>query len=281
MVQIQLRQMTTARCIAARYSLHTRLCPRVMVENEGFSDGATKQPVEGTEIPDMIELFKNRFSDSYFENRKKHRFVSWSEIQDNEFDLCPNIYLRDYQYPTDIPLKRLNEIFYISKGSIGAAEAQDDGAFDFITSAAELKKCDQFSFDGKAICIPLVSSTGHGHASINNIHFYDGKFEAATILAVLMLRSDFLESCTVEYVYSYLLTHKNDVLVPYMKGSANVSLNISRLGKIKVPFPNIEAREEIANKILGKQNEILRLKKDLKRALEEFEIKKNNVRSIF
>jgi len=250
------------------------------VENEGFSDGATKQPVEGTEIPDMIELFKNRFSDSYFENRKKHRFVSWSEIQDNEFDLCPNIYLRDYQYPTDIPLKRLNEIFYISKGSIGAAEAQDDGAFDFITSAAELKKCDQFSFDGKAICIPLVSSTGHGHASINNIHFYDGKFEAATILAVLMLRSDFLESCTVEYVYSYLLTHKNDVLVPYMKGSANVSLNISRLGKIKVPFPNIEAREEIANKILGKQNEILRLKKDLKRALEEFEIKKNNVRSI-
>lgn len=249
------------------------------MENDGYSDGANKQPVDGSEISYMAELFKNRNSESYKEDRKKHRFVSLTEIQGNEYDLCPNIYLRDYEYPAGIPLKRLNEIFYISKGNIGAAEANANGKFDLITSSSEFKKSDQYSFDGKAVCIPLVSSTGHGHASINNIHFYDGKFEAASIVAVLMLREGIVDETVVEYVYSYLLTHKEDVLVPYMKGAANVSLNTTRLGKIRVPFPILEVRKKIANDILGKQREILKLRMELKLAIDEFDTTVQRVRN--
>ena len=28
-----------------------------------------------------------------------------------------------------------------------------------------------FQFDTQAVCIPLVSSTGHGHASLKNVHY--------------------------------------------------------------------------------------------------------------
>jgi len=250
------------------------------VENDGYSDGANKQPIEGSEILTMIDLFKNRFDQSYREIRNKHRFVSLTEIEENEFDLCPNIYLRDYDYPKGIPLQRLNEIFHIAKGNIGAAEAKDQGDYDFITSSSEFKKIDQYSFEGKAICIPLVSSTGHGHASINNIHYYDGRFEAASILAVLIPRDKFKDSAIVEYAYSYLLTHKDDVLVPYMKGSANVSLNTTRLGKIKIPIPDLNVMIKIASDILVSQREILKLRKDLKLAIEDFDALKRSVRNL-
>ncbi|WP_417509568.1 N-6 DNA methylase [Methylophaga sp.] len=249
------------------------------VENDGYSDGANKQPIEGSEILTMVDLFKNRFGKSYSEKRSKHRFVSLAEIEENEYDLCPNIYLRDYDYPKGIPLKRLNEVFHIHKGNIGAAEAIDDGDFDLITTSSEFKKCNQYSFEGKAICIPLVSSTGHGHASINNVHYYVGRFEAASIMAVLTLREEYKNSTIAEYVYSYLLTHKNDVLVPFMKGSANVSLNTTRLGKIKVPIPDSTVMRKVANDILGKQREILRLRKELKLALHDFDVTKNEVRN--
>ena len=183
-------------------------------------------------------------------------------------------------YPKGIPTKRLNEIFNIVKGNIGAAEAKENGDYDFITSSAEYKKCDQYSFDGKAICIPLVSSTGHGHASINNIHFYDGQFEAASILAVLLPRKEFRESVLIDYVYAYLLTHKDDVLVPYMKGSANVSLNTTRLGKIKIPIPDEQKMTEMVENIVEKQKEISLLRNTLKKALVDFEIKKIEMRSL-
>ena len=250
------------------------------VENDGYSDGANKQPIDGSEISSMVELFKDRFNHSYSEIRRKHRFVNFSEIQDNEFDLCPNIYLRDYKYPQGIPTKRLKEIFNIVKGNVGAAEAKEQGDYDFITSSAEYKKCDQYSFDSKAICIPLVSSTGHGHASINNIHFYDGKFEAASILAVLLPRKEFKESLLIDYVYAYLLTHKDDVLVPYMKGSANVSLNTTRLGKIKIPIPDEQKMTEMVENIVETQKEISLLRNTLKKALIDFELKKIEMRGL-
>ncbi|MDY0273724.1 MAG: restriction endonuclease subunit S, partial [Advenella sp.] len=94
-----------------------------------------------------------------------------------------------------------------------------------------------------------------------------------------MLREGIVDETVVEYVYSYLLTHKEDVLVPYMKGAANVSLNTTRLGKIRVPFPILEVRKKIANDILGKQREILKLRMELKLAIDEFDTTVQRVRN--
>ena len=250
------------------------------MENDGFFDGASKTPIQGSEIGEVIELFKNRESKAYYEIRNKHRFVSIKEIEDNDFDLCPNIYLRDYEYPKGIPLKKLEQLFNITNGNLGAADALDKGEYDFITSSSEYKKCDQYSFNGKAICIPLVSSTGHGHASINNIHYYDGKFEAASIIAVLTLKQNIEDNTVIEYAYAYLLTHKDDILVPYMKGSANVSLNTTRLGKIRIPFPPEEVRRKISSDIFEGKNRVSRLRIELKGAVESFESTKQKVRTL-
>ena len=237
--------------------------------SDGYSDGAKKEFVGGSDIPELLMLFNSRFESSYKEVRSKHRFVSFSEIKENDYDLCPNIYLRDYQYPSEYKTIRLGEVFNIVKGNAGAADATDSG-YDFVTSSASFKRYPSYSFEGMAICVPLVSSTGHGHASINNIHYVDGKFEAASILAVMMLKDKNKSKELIEYVYAYLATHKDDVLVPYMKGAANVSLNVSRLSRIKIPLPPLDVQADVANEFFEKKNEVLRLEKELSDACAAF-----------
>jgi type I restriction-modification system DNA methylase subunit len=121
------------------------------LQNDGYSDGAKKEKISGSELPSLVSLFKNRFNDSYKEVRSKHRFVTVDEIKDNNFDLCPKIYLRDYQYPENIPTKRLGELFDITKGNVGAAEALDSSeGFNFVTTSAYFKKCKSYSFDNES-----------------------------------------------------------------------------------------------------------------------------------
>ncbi len=250
------------------------------LQNDGYSDGAKKEKIDGSELPDLVDLFKNRFNRDYKEVRSKHRFVSIDEIKDNNFDLCPKIYLRDYDYPKNVPTIRLGELFDINKGNVGAAEALDsDDGFDFVTTSAGFKKYDSYSFDSESVCIPLVSSTGHGHASINNIHYVSGKFEAATIIAVLTPKENFKNTSLTKYVYAYLLSHKDDVLVPYMKGSANVSLNVDRISRIKISFPDEDARDDIANKVFSARESIFSLRKSLSEEERNYQVLVKGIRS--
>ncbi|MEZ7277688.1 N-6 DNA methylase [Pseudoalteromonas sp. 68 DY56-GL68] len=235
------------------------------LENDGFSDGANKLPIEGSELPNLIKLYKERNSPTYVHDTAKHRFVSINEIKDNDYDLCPRIYLRRYQYPKGVKLEKLGKYFTGKKGMLPASEASDSGKYEFITTSLNFKRSDQASFQGQSICIPLVSSTGHGHASINNIHYYDGKFEAATILAVLRPLKE-TSPLFVKYAFVYLLTHKDDVLVPYMKGAANVSLTVERILKIKIPIIDVKRQEEIVNSYFDVSNEINILEESLARA---------------
>ncbi|WP_319781769.1 N-6 DNA methylase [Oceanisphaera sp. IT1-181] len=247
--------------------------------NDGYSDGAKKEPVEGSEIPEMLHLYNSRFDSDYSELRNKYRFVSFSEIKENDYDLCPNIYLREYKYPSEYKTVRLGELFTIVKGSVGAANATESG-YEFVTSSGAFKKYPSYSFDGEAICIPLVSSTGHGHASINHIHYVNDKFEAASILAVMMIKDKYKDDDLLKYAYAYLVTHKDDVLVPYMKGAANVSLNISRLSKIKIPLPPLNVRLDIVTGFFKKRKEVVRLERELLDAIAEFNKISSQVRGM-
>jgi restriction endonuclease S subunit len=159
----------------------------------------------------------------------------------------------------------LEALFDIKKGTIGAAQAESSGSFPFITSSEEIKFHSQYSFDNEAICIPIVSATGHGHASIKTIHYVSGKFSAATITAV-MTRKPGIE-IYIPYVYFYLLAHKDELLVPLMRGAANVSLNLNRLGRLHIPVPlNIDEQKAIVDPLINAKKGVLQLKTSLKDA---------------
>jgi restriction endonuclease S subunit len=122
-----------------------------------------------------------------------------------------------------------------------------------------MRRHTEWHYDGEAICVPIVSSTGHGHASIKRIQYINGKFSAATITAVLLKKQNV--EIFVPYVYYYLSVHKDELLVPLMRGSANVSLNEDRLGKLRIPVPtSIEEQKKIVSGLVNTKDEIEKLK---------------------
>jgi type I restriction-modification system DNA methylase subunit len=203
------------------------------IENDGYADDASKSNVDGSELPEVMKLWGDRDSRINTSDPRKHRMVSANEIRDNGYDLCPPMYLSGHSYPKGAKLVRLGDLFEITKGPSAAASALDEGEFPFITSSLAPRRSNSFSFDCQAICIPTVSATGHGHAAIKTIHMVDGKFDASSITAVLALRSPATPISTIFY---YLLVHKDDLLVPLMRGATNKSLNTDRLAELKVPI---------------------------------------------
>jgi len=56
---------------------------------------------------------------------------------------------------------KLGDVCRIVKGETGIASAEP-GQYPLVTTGAERKTSRTFQFDTEAVCIPLVSSTGHG-----------------------------------------------------------------------------------------------------------------------
>lgn len=145
----------------------------------------------------------------------------------------------------DFEMRPLGEICTVTKGSTGIKKAID-GLFPMVTTSEKRASHTSFQFDAEAVCIPLVSSTGHGHASLKRIHYQNGKFALGSILAaVIPLDCDYLSA---KYLYHYLNSYKEQLIVPLMKGMANVSLSVTKIETIKIVVPPI-----------NKQNEIIRL----------------------
>jgi type I restriction-modification system DNA methylase subunit len=249
-------------------SSHTDKVWFYRIENDGYNNDANKTPREGSELPEVLQLWSKISTDHYKESRKKHRLVDLNEIRQNNYDLCDRVYLSGYTYPDGVELKTINDLFDVSRGTTGAAQA-DGGEYPLVTTSEELKSHSEWAFDAEAICIPTVSSTGHGHASIKRIHYISGKFSAATITLVLTAKEK--EGLHLPYVYQYLQSHKDELLVPLMRGSANVSLNEDRLKKLKIPVPSIEKQKELVKDVLRAEQKISEIKRRLNEATKDLE----------
>lgn len=140
---------------------------------------------------------------------------------------------------------KLKELCEFEKGSTGLAKAEP-GDYPLVTTGAERKSCNTYQFDTKAVCIPLVSSTGHGHASLKNVHYQEGKFALGSILVALTSKDD--STLDIQFLHLYLSQLKDQVLVPLMSGAANVALSVKKIQGIEIPLPAIDRQREIAER---------------------------------
>ena len=140
---------------------------------------------------------------------------------------------------------KLKELCVFEKGSTGLAKAEP-GDYPLVTTGAERKSCTAYQFDAKAVCIPLVSSTGHGHASLKNVHYQEGKFALGSILVALTSKDD--KRLNIQFLHLYLSQLKDQVLVPLMSGAANVALSVKKIQGIEIPLPTIEKQHEIVER---------------------------------
>ena len=100
------------------------------------------------------------------------------------------------------------------------------GEYPLVTTGETHKTSNEFQFDAEAVCIPLISSTGHGHASLKRVHYYKGKFALANLLTAAIVNDASILSA--KYLARFLMHEKDRLIVPLMTGAANMSVPVKR-----------------------------------------------------
>ena len=126
------------------------------------------------------------------------------------------------------------------------------GEFPFVVTAAEFKTANSFDFDCEAVCVPLVSSTGHGNAALHRVHYAEGKFALSNLLCAVIAKDK--NEVNTKFLFELFMAMKDEYFVPLMKGTSNVSLNINKIAGIKIPLPPIEKQNRIVS-LLDKLND--------------------------
>jgi type I restriction enzyme S subunit len=137
------------------------------------------------------------------------------------------------------------------------------GPYPLVTTGEKHKTAHTFQLDAKAVCIPLISSTGHGHASLKRVHYQSGKFALANLLAAALVRDSSILS--PEFLAWYLMFTKDRLIVPLMTGAANMSISLDRLATVPIEFPSLAKQERIVH-ILDEANELRELREQATRS---------------
>ncbi|MEH3114863.1 restriction endonuclease subunit S [Pedobacter terrae] len=139
----------------------------------------------------------------------------------------------------------LGELCTITKGITGIQKAIA-GEYPLVVTSEERKSHNEFQFDDEAVIVPLVSGTGHGHASIKRIHYQTGKFALGSILCAIIPKDKSILNSA--YLFRFLNLNKENELVARMKGMANVTLPIKEIAKIEIPLPSLADQLEFVEK---------------------------------
>lgn len=225
----------------------------IELTNDGFSQTDTRKPVEGEQLSKSLEIideFKNKGKLSKRFEDPLGYCVPRDEILNHEnFNLIGRWYdLPNRQKKTsDFPLISLDSsVIKILKGETPTKKTPS-GDYRFIVSKKEFRTANKFDYECNAVCIPKVSSSGHGKADIKTLQKASGKFAlASTMIAIAPIDSD---SLSHEYLYE-ILNHKKDLLLlPMMKGATNVTLDESLISEINIPNPDINFQNEFVSKV--------------------------------
>lgn len=144
------------------------------------------------------------------------------------------------------PKVALGDLFHVEKGRIGIMAATP-GGFPLVTTAEEFSSHVEPHFSGDAVCIPLISATGHGHASLKRLHHITGDFAVGSIVAACVNREP--DRVTGRYAYYYLTACKDSVLIPLMQGTANMSMKVADIAGVELPLPPIAAQQTIVARL--------------------------------
>lgn len=150
----------------------------------------------------------------------------------------------------------IGELCEMVKGSAPISKTKP-GQFPLVTTGEERKTADHYQFDTTAVCVPMISSTGHGHASLKRVQYQEGKFALSNLLTALIVREQ--ASLSPRFLHLYLNYFKDKLIVPLMAGAANMSITVGRLATVPVRFPLLEEQERIL-RTLDEANELRRLR---------------------
>lgn len=144
------------------------------------------------------------------------------------------------------PTVALGDLFQVERGKVGIMAATP-GSFPLVTTGEVFGSHIEPHFSGDAVCIPLISATGHGHASLKRLHHITGEFAVGSILCACVNREP--ERIMGRFVYYYLSACKDSVLIPLMQGTANMSMKVTDVAGVRLPLPPLDVQRAVVARL--------------------------------
>ena len=223
----------------------------VEIENDGFSQSDTRDQIAGSQLDAAlkhVDSFKKSIYHKQQWERPNNELRSYA-ISKAVLSHGENAHLlgRWHDLPNrvihnrEVPLRRIGDICEIRDG-LSPNMATKPGDFVMVVPAEDRKTADHWDFEGKAVCIPLVSSAGHGKADIKRIHYQEGQFALANTMCALFVKDETI--IHPRYLHIFLSAMSQELLVPLMCGATNVTMNSSQLADVMIPVPTTIALQE-------------------------------------
>ena len=233
-----------------------RRCESVLfveIENDGFTQSDTREELPGSQLPEaakLIHQYKRVTAEGANWEQSQNSGVRAYTVKKAALLNAPEAHLlgRWHDLPNrivhraDVSLVRLGDICDIRDG-LSPNMATPPGEFVLVVPAEERKTADHWDYDGKAICIPLVSSAGHGKADIKRIHYQEGRFALANTMCAAFVKD--VARINPRYLHAFLSAACDDLLVPLMCGATNVTMSSKQLGDVLVPLPKRPVQDEV------------------------------------
>lgn len=143
-----------------------------------------------------------------------------------------------YEVPENWCWVKLSYIADIRTGRKDANYGNEDGEYYFFTCASEPIRCDDYSYDCKAILLA-------GNGDIGNISIYEGKFEAYQRTYIVETK----ENSITEYLYYYFKYRWVDYNNDKMFGTAIPYIRLGNLNEFEIPVPPLSEQQRIVEQI--------------------------------
>ncbi len=224
----------------------------VEIENDGFTQSDTRDAIPGSQLDAALHCLRS-FKEAVLSG------VTWTTVDKRVRAYCvakaallasdeSHLLGRWHDLPNrvlhqpDVPLHRIGDLCDIRDGQ-SPNMATTPGDYVMVVPAEDRKTADHFDFEGSAVCIPLVSSAGHGKADIKRIHFQDGQFALASTMCALFVKDELV--IKPRYLHIYLSAMCHELLVPLMCGATNVTMSSTQLVDVMIPVPAAALQDEV------------------------------------
>lgn len=235
----------------------------VQIVSDGFTQTGSRKKIKENDLNEAKDILQNfKLGIDTLQSKVRHNFVSKSEILK---DRCVSLIGRRYRavhyaHKSKFPVRKLDKsLIRIFKGQSGAQNTRE-GKYPFVVTAQKIKTADHFSFNCKAVCIPIVSSTGHGHASVHRLHYIEGEFAMANIMCGIQVINE--DELLPKYLFYILSAMKDEIIASLMTGTSNVSLDADDLYDLEIPLPKIQFQAEFVKSQVRIENLIKKKEKE-------------------
>jgi len=219
------------------------------VNHIGMSLGTKRTPTDDNDLPAVKRDFHA------YQAGKELTPISWmatrEEVAANDYKLSASQY-KPLAELGEGRFVAIGEVCKLTKGKFSSTKTPP-GPYRLVLTAADSKTSDDYQFEEPAVCVPLISSLGHGKAAVHRIHYAEGKYALANLLVALQpIDPDELD---IRYLYHALDNRREDI-AKLMTGAANVGMKPEDLAQFAIPLPPLSVQRALVSEVEGYQRVI-------------------------